>query len=45
VYRAGADDDQQAGILTVEDRANRLAVGGDLPGQGVAEGQLLFELQ
>ncbi|MNO78372.1 hypothetical protein D3C76_695080 [compost metagenome] len=42
---AGADDDQQTGVFTVEDRANRLAVSGDLPGQGIAEGQLLFELQ
>ncbi|MNI96890.1 hypothetical protein D3C73_1554370 [compost metagenome] len=45
VDRAGTDDDQQAGVFTVEDGAHGVAVGGDLAGEVIAQGQLLFELQ
>ncbi|MOA06318.1 hypothetical protein D3C78_1259490 [compost metagenome] len=45
VDRAGANDDQQAGVLTVEDRADGLAMGAHLVAQRGAERQLVLELQ
>ncbi len=43
--RAGADDDEQAGVLTIENRADGLAMNVDLLGQERAQGQLVLELK